>query len=204
MVFLSALGELRGNFGVHLAFIAVKYGIDVEEQLAAIFPAADEATAKAARPNKSLQRTRKPPVLWRAPPKASQERSPLLAPLNSVVGPHRFTRAAAILEVRMNRSRPTVTLDGETFSSFEEFCRELGTVYGLGRPWGGNMDAFHDILDWPSLNQAEEAVGEDDSLHPYVLVWKNAHRSCVCLGQGWFDTLVAHIREHENIELRLG
>lgn len=34
----TALGELRAVFGMHLAQIAVSYGIDVEEQLAGIFP----------------------------------------------------------------------------------------------------------------------------------------------------------------------
>jgi hypothetical protein len=34
----QALGELRGVFGIHVAQIAVKYKLDVEDQLAAIFP----------------------------------------------------------------------------------------------------------------------------------------------------------------------
>ena len=33
-----ALGELRTMVGIHIAQIAVKYGIDVEEQLASIVP----------------------------------------------------------------------------------------------------------------------------------------------------------------------
>jgi hypothetical protein len=37
--FLSAIGELRGVFGIHIALIAARYGIDVEEQLADILPA---------------------------------------------------------------------------------------------------------------------------------------------------------------------
>jgi hypothetical protein len=37
----QALGELRGTFGVHVAQIAVKYGIDVEDRLAAILPPSD-------------------------------------------------------------------------------------------------------------------------------------------------------------------
>jgi hypothetical protein len=37
-VFGSALGELRGAVGVHLAFMAAKYQVDVEEQLVSIFP----------------------------------------------------------------------------------------------------------------------------------------------------------------------
>lgn len=38
-----ALGELRGVFGVHLARLCAAYGVDVEPELASIFPAADEA-----------------------------------------------------------------------------------------------------------------------------------------------------------------
>jgi hypothetical protein len=40
--FLSALGELRGVFGVYLASIATTYGIDIEDDLAAILPAGQE------------------------------------------------------------------------------------------------------------------------------------------------------------------
>lgn len=40
-VFNGALGELRGVFGVHIARLAVSHGIDVEDDLAAILPAAD-------------------------------------------------------------------------------------------------------------------------------------------------------------------
>jgi len=37
--FFISLGELRGVLGIHIAQVAVRYGIDVEERLAAIFPA---------------------------------------------------------------------------------------------------------------------------------------------------------------------
>jgi len=38
-VFMSALGELRGVFGVHLAQLAAAYGLDMEDDLASILPA---------------------------------------------------------------------------------------------------------------------------------------------------------------------
>lgn len=38
-VFISALGELRGVFGIHVAALAAGYGLDVERELAAIVPA---------------------------------------------------------------------------------------------------------------------------------------------------------------------
>jgi hypothetical protein len=41
--FISALGELRGVFGVHVSKIAVAYGFDVENDLAAIIPEEDSS-----------------------------------------------------------------------------------------------------------------------------------------------------------------
>jgi hypothetical protein len=38
----AALGELRAIFGVQIAQLAVKYGIDVEEELASILPIEDK------------------------------------------------------------------------------------------------------------------------------------------------------------------
>lgn len=36
---MSALGEIRGVFGIHVAQIAAEYGLDVEDDLASIMPA---------------------------------------------------------------------------------------------------------------------------------------------------------------------
>src|SRR2546428_13864298 len=48
--FNSALGELRGVFGIHIARVAAAYGVDVENDLAAILPESDvPATATAER-----------------------------------------------------------------------------------------------------------------------------------------------------------
>lgn len=38
----SALGELRGVFGIHIAKLAAEYGLDVEDDLAVILPNTDE------------------------------------------------------------------------------------------------------------------------------------------------------------------
>ena len=38
LMYFHALGDLRAVFGIHLAQLAVKYGIDVEEELVSIFP----------------------------------------------------------------------------------------------------------------------------------------------------------------------
>ncbi len=40
-VFNKALGELRGTFGIHVAMLSSKFGIDVEDDLATILPEAD-------------------------------------------------------------------------------------------------------------------------------------------------------------------
>lgn len=37
-IFLTALGELRGTFGNHIAAIAASYGLDLEDDLASILP----------------------------------------------------------------------------------------------------------------------------------------------------------------------
>lgn len=41
--FYSALGEMRGTFGVHLAKIAAEFRLDIEDRLAAILPARADA-----------------------------------------------------------------------------------------------------------------------------------------------------------------
>ena len=41
-IFISALGELRGVFGIHVAKMATAYGLDVESDLASIFPDAPD------------------------------------------------------------------------------------------------------------------------------------------------------------------
>jgi hypothetical protein len=37
-IFLSAIGELRGVFGIHLAIITAQHGLDIEDDLASILP----------------------------------------------------------------------------------------------------------------------------------------------------------------------
>ncbi|MBI5887549.1 MAG: hypothetical protein HZB82_02395 [Deltaproteobacteria bacterium] len=39
--FFAALGEMRGVFGVHIAQLSIKYGLDMEQDLAAILPVPD-------------------------------------------------------------------------------------------------------------------------------------------------------------------
>jgi hypothetical protein len=58
--FESALGELRGVFGIQIARLAAEYGLDVEDDLAAILPAEDEDESQSATPRRSS-----PPPRWR-------------------------------------------------------------------------------------------------------------------------------------------
>jgi hypothetical protein len=48
--FYSALGEMRGTFGVHLAKVAAEFRLDVEDRLAAILPANADFEADDLRP----------------------------------------------------------------------------------------------------------------------------------------------------------
>ena len=41
-VFMDALGQLRGEFGIHIAQMAVRHGLDVEKELATILPEKDK------------------------------------------------------------------------------------------------------------------------------------------------------------------
>jgi len=43
---LTSLGELRGVFGIHIAQLCVKYGVDIEGELATILPVEDDETKK--------------------------------------------------------------------------------------------------------------------------------------------------------------
>ena len=47
-IFNSALGELRGVVGIHVAALAAQHGLDVEGDLADILPAADDPETEAA------------------------------------------------------------------------------------------------------------------------------------------------------------
>ena len=40
--FYSALGEMRGNFGIHLTRLATHFKLDIEDKLASILPAQDQ------------------------------------------------------------------------------------------------------------------------------------------------------------------
>jgi len=59
--FNSALGEMRGVFGIHIARLAAAYGVDVENDLAAILPERDlpgNNTAEPDAPKRGVRRSR--------------------------------------------------------------------------------------------------------------------------------------------------
>lgn len=41
-VFMDALGQMRGEFGIHIAQLAARYGLDIEKDLATIIPEQDK------------------------------------------------------------------------------------------------------------------------------------------------------------------
>lgn len=80
-VFLGALGELRGVFGIHLAKIAAQYKIDIEEDLSAILPAVDDYEQS----NVQAKRILKPKTITAKPKKKSKK------PQNQL-GKHKSTK----------------------------------------------------------------------------------------------------------------
>ena len=128
----------------------------------------------------------------------------------------------------MSKSK-TYAIDGQNFTNLAEFAQEFNRAFAdIGADWHGNLDAFNDYLDWPTLETEDR----------YVLIWRHSAVSPGCLGYSaaisWlqervqnchptnmtlftrrlreaeqhqgptlFDDLVGIIREHQQIELRL-
>ncbi len=126
-------------------------------------------------------------------------------------------------------ARPTIKVDGNSFSTLEEFYDEVSRKLILGENWVRNLDAFSDILSG--------GFGTPDE--GFILLWQASEVSRVRLGYGEtarqlerrlgrchpsnrrqveielaaarsargptvFDWLVEIIRSHDTIELRLG
>jgi RNAse (barnase) inhibitor barstar len=69
-------------------------------------------------------------------------------------------------------SKPLYEIDGNQFSTLEEFYDEISRVLIPNTPWGHGLDAFNDIL------RGGFGTPEDG----FILQWKNADRSRQCLG----------------------
>src|SRR5262245_24481483 len=65
-------------------------------------------------------------------------------------------------------------IDGNNFSTLEEFCDEFNRKMNLEISWNGNLNALNDILNG--------GFGTPDE--GFVLTWKNSAQSRVRLGYG--------------------
>jgi len=65
-------------------------------------------------------------------------------------------------------------IDGNNFSTFEEFCEEFNRKMNLEISWNGHLDALNDILNG--------GFGTPDE--GFALAWKNSARSRETLGYG--------------------
>ena len=68
--------------------------------------------------------------------------------------------------------KKTYEIDGENFSTLEEFYDEIERVLIPGVKWGRNLDAFNDIL--------RGGFGTPEA--GFVLRWKNSAKSKIRLG----------------------
>ena len=71
-------------------------------------------------------------------------------------------------------AKTTYSIDGENFSTLDEFFDEFKSVLTPDYWWGKNLDAFNDVLVG-----GFGTPGED-----YVLIWKNSKLSKERLGYG--------------------
>ena len=70
------------------------------------------------------------------------------------------------------QSMKTYSIDGERFSTLEEFYEEVTRVLIPNAQWGRNLDAFNDIL--------RGGFGTPDD--GFILIWKNSEVSRKRLG----------------------
>ena len=119
------------------------------------------------------------------------------------------------------RAKPVYEIDGEKFSTEEEFYAEVGRKIIPGASWGQNMDAFNDILRggfgtpeggfvlrWKNSSRSRERLGYPETVRQLEIMLTRchpAHRSRVSAelasarnGEGptVFDTLVEIILVH--------
>ena len=122
----------------------------------------------------------------------------------------------------------TLTIDGEQFSTLDEFYEEVSRKLIPGAEWGHNLDAFNDILRggfgtpeegfvlvWRSSALSRERLGYPETIrqlerrllrcHPSNRANVMGQLSRARLGQGptSFDWLVEIIQGHSDVELRL-
>jgi len=124
--------------------------------------------------------------------------------------------------------KPSLKIDGASFSTLEEFYDEVSRRLIPGAAWGCNLDAFNDILRggfgtpeggfilvWQSSDLSRERLAYPETIrqlerrllrcHPSnrAVVRTELAAARVSKGPTVFDWLVEIIRGHESIELRL-
>lgn len=77
-----------------------------------------------------------------------------------------------MLFFRKKMNQRIYEIDGNNFSTIEEFAREFSEKLELDTYWNGNLDAFNDIL--------HDGFGTPDE--GFILVWKNSALSKELLG----------------------
>ncbi len=122
----------------------------------------------------------------------------------------------------------TFTIDGTKFSSLKEFYETFGKEALQGVSWGKNLDAFDDALSggvgaispgdtviWRFSTLSRLRLGYDETVRSLEAQLRAAHPSQHASikealeeakakrGETAFDWLVAILREHPDIELRL-
>ncbi len=127
-----------------------------------------------------------------------------------------------------NKPRTEYVIDGTKFTTLSETAAEFTTTLGLDTPWGGNLDAFNDILRggfgtpddgfvliWQHSNLSSERLGYSETIKWLENNIETCHLTNVPHmqqrldsarrgeGQTLFDVLVEIIRCHHDIELRL-
>jgi len=122
----------------------------------------------------------------------------------------------------------TLTIDGEQFSTLDEFYEEVSRKLIPGVEWGHNLDAFNDILRggfgtpedgfilvWRSSASSRERLGYPETIrqlerrllqcHPSnrAKVMRQLSRARLSQGPTSFDWLVEIIQGHSDVELKL-
>jgi RNAse (barnase) inhibitor barstar len=125
-------------------------------------------------------------------------------------------------------SKTALTIDGESFSTLDEFYEEVSRKLIPGADWGHNLDAFNDILRggfgtpdegfvlvWRRSDLSRERLGYAETIrqlerrllqcHPSnrAHVKKELSRARRSEGPTSFDWLVEIIQCHSDVELKL-
>ncbi|MDQ3816701.1 MAG: barnase inhibitor [Acidobacteriota bacterium] len=128
-------------------------------------------------------------------------------------------------------SKPIYIIDGNNFSTYEELFREITQVLAPGAidSWIHSLDALNDylyrgddkpreafILVWKDSALSKTRLGYSETIRRLESSLKRCHPSNIPIlqerialakqnqGITFFDEIIDIIREHEDIELRLG